>query len=1002
MFAPAHSFPGLATALLAGALAGCATLGQPQPEPLAQRHARLQALCATEPQPSDQALGKALSLSAEAVGRWRDARSLDADQICRLPQGRLARSLARAKKENVTGSSEEMREFIELFHRDAQGRIPDDGLARALDQRDSLIMKSRAKAGGIGSWSSVGPDVVAGRVRAILFDRGDPTRVYLGAATGGIWISTDTGNTWSAVNDFASSLTISSLAQDPNDVNVLYAGTGEWVAGFRGVGIMKSTNRGASWTRLNTTDPGANSCWRFVQDVATHPSNSSMLFAGNWCGIYRSTDGGQNWTRVHQLTNSRGNLGVGWRILFSPTDANRVLAATSGRQVALSTDGGASFTAIQVGSTVDDIWLKRVNIAWSKSSPNIAYASVNEDSGDIYKSIDAGATWTKMSNPKALGNQGEYGNTLWVDPTDASTVIVGGIDLHRSIDGGATFSRISDWSRQYYIVQGMYSAHADHHVIAHHPGYNGSSNRTALFGTDGGVYRADAQIVTNVQGWQVSSGGLVTTQFYAVSGSKGPAGLAVMGGTQDNSTFILSPQIGSSWRQPGTGDGGPGYFDPAIPTQVYYSTQYLNVARWNVVTDAWKGICKGITEATKPDPDRGYEPCGPDATQKVNFIAPYIVDPANGERIFAGAASLWLTEDARTGAQPAWRIIKAASATEGYISAVTLRPGNANHVWVGHNKGEVYFSSDALGSTPTWTRATGLPVSPNRIVSSIVFDPSNTSRLFVTFGGFENGNLWTSDTYGSTWRDISAGLPTAPIYSVAVHPTRPNVLYVGTEVGLFVSEDGGSTWNTQNNGPAATLVRVLFFADSQTLIAGTYGRGIWQTTPYNMPPTIDVVEFYNTNLNHYFVTGGAGEIAIIESGGAGPGWSRTGDQFKAYGSPAPGAQPVCRFYGNPAIDPATGLRRGPNSHFYTINAAECEFVKQSDPGWVYEGIAFYAYPLQTGGVCAAGQVPVYRAYNQRWQVNDSNHRYTTSLATYNQMVAQGWSGESVVICGAGN
>lgn len=995
-----HILRRLGAVLTVLALAGCASLGPSSPDTLTQRYARLQSLCASTESPTDQALGEALSLSALAVEQWRAARSLDAGQICRLPENRLARSLAKAKRANVTGSSDDMREFIELYQRDEHGQIPDDGMARAIDQRENVLKASRDKAGGIGSWTSVGPNVVAGRVRAILYDRVDHNRVYLGAATGGIWISTDGGNNWSAVSDFTSSLTISSLAQDPNDANVLYAGTGEWVAGFRGVGIMKSTDRGANWTRLNATEPGANSCWRYVQDVATHPTNSSVIYAGNWCGIYRSSDGGGAWTRVHQITNASNQLGVGWRILFSPSDPNRVLLAMSNRQVALSTDGGASFNPIPVGTSVNEVWLKRVNIAWSKSSPNIVYASVNEDSGDIYRSTDSGATWSKMSNPKALGNQGEYGNIIWVDPTDASTVIVGGIDLHRSTDGGATFSRISDWSRQYYIVESMYSAHADHHVIVNHPGYNGSSNRTALFGTDGGVFRADATTVTNVQGWQVSSGGLVTTQFYAVSGRNDAGGLSVIGGTQDNSTFILSPQIGSTWRQPGTGDGGPGYFDPAFPTRVYYSTQYLNVARWNVSTGAWNGICKGITEATKADPDRSYEPCGPDATQKVNFIAPYLVDPANGERIFAGAASLWLSENARSANQPTWRIVKeASSAASNYISAITLRPGSSSQVWVGHNNGELYHTANALAGTPTWTSISALP---NRLVSSIVFDPANSQRLFVTFGGFNSGNVWTTDNYGETWRSISSGLPAAPVYALAVHPTQSNVLYVGTEVGLFVSENGGSSWSTQNDGPAATIVRVLFFADNQTLVAGTYGRGIWRTTPYNAPPTIEVVEFYNSVLNHYFVTGGAGEIASIESGGAGPGWSRTGDQFKAYGSAAPGSQPVCRFYGNPAIDPATGLRRGPNSHFYTINAAECEFVKQNDPGWVYEGIAFYAYPLQTGGGCATGQVPVYRAYNQRWQVNDSNHRYSTSLATYNQMVAQGWSGESVVLCGAAN
>ncbi|CAG0970406.1 hypothetical protein BURK2_01247 [Burkholderiales bacterium] len=158
------------------------------------------------------------------------------------------------------------------------------------------------------------------------------------------------------------------------------------------------------------------------------------------------------------------------------------------------------------------------------------------------------------------------------------------------------------------------------------------------------------------------------------------------------------------------------------------------------------------------------------------------------------------------------------------------------------------------------------------------------------------------------------------------------------------------------------------------------------------PAPVSVVEFHNTLLGHYFITGGAGEIAAIDAGGAGPGWSRTGLGFKAYAPEtgiAPGALPVCRFYGTPGV--------GPNSHFYTVDSTECENVKH-DPGWTYEGLAFFIFPPNNGS-CAAGQVPVYRAYNLRFAQNDSNHRYTTDSATYVQMQAQGWAGEGVKFCG---
>ncbi len=159
--------------------------------------------------------------------------------------------------------------------------------------------------------------------------------------------------------------------------------------------------------------------------------------------------------------------------------------------------------------------------------------------------------------------------------------------------------------------------------------------------------------------------------------------------------------------------------------------------------------------------------------------------------------------------------------------------------------------------------------------------------------------------------------------------------------------------------------------------------------------TTPVVEFFHATLNHYFITASAAEASFIDQGGAGAGWVRTGKTFAAYASadaaPA-GALPVCRFYGTPG--------KGPNSHFYTANAAECEGVK-ADPGWTYEGLAFYV-AVPAGGQCASGTEPVYRNYNQRWQQNDSNHRYTTDQAVYNQMTAAGWSAEGVVFCAAGS
>ncbi|MEO8132802.1 MAG: DUF1800 family protein [Betaproteobacteria bacterium] len=170
------------------------------------------------------------------------------------------------------------------------------------------------------------------------------------------------------------------------------------------------------------------------------------------------------------------------------------------------------------------------------------------------------------------------------------------------------------------------------------------------------------------------------------------------------------------------------------------------------------------------------------------------------------------------------------------------------------------------------------------------------------------------------------------------------------------------------------------------------------STAFAAEPTATVIEFYNTTLKHYFMTASAAEATGIDTGSAGPGWIRTGGRFSAFLTAAEAASPlaVCRFYGSTAIDPATGLRRGPNSHFYTSDAAECEQVK-ADPGWTYEGIAFYIQGI-SGTTCATGAQPVYRSYNNGYVRNDSNHRYTTDLTVQQKMAGQGYAQEGTVMC----
>ena len=228
----------------------------------------------------------------------------------------------------------------------------------------------------------------------------------------------------------------------------------------------------------------------------------------------------------------------------------------------------------------------------------------------------------------------------------------------------------------------------------------------------------------------------------------------------------------------------------------------------------------------------------------------------------------------------------------------------------------------------------------------------------------------------------------------------------------------GTLWMTDGSSsiaqftPPSTLAHLPLFAESDAKSAGLYidaSGAVFASDPQwwhlariataaDTPADATIVEFQNATLGHYFITANTAEASAIDAGAAGPGWTRTGQTWKAWANgPIPNATQVCRFYGSTAIDPATGSRRGPNSHFYTVQSGECAQVKL-DAGWMYEGAGSFWMLKSSNGLCASGSQPVYRMYNNRYSHNDSNHRYTTSAAIYAQMVAAGWSGEGVAMC----
>jgi len=736
---------------------------------------------------SDAEVAALRGISVKTVKLLHTQRGMLNSEICSLSEAKLKRAISKAHHPKPDHPGEAAA-FRNLQLQDEKGFIPADAFINAKKHIDTMAnFAPRAPlTGGIdrNSWEWIGPGNIGGRIRSIVIHPTNPNKMWIGSVSGGIWETTDGGASWLPVWDFMPNLAISTMVMDPTNSNVMYAGTGEGfynADGIRGAGVFKSTDGGTSWSRLAST---ANSSWYYVNRLAMSPDGATLLAATN-SGIWRSTGGGSTWSR--RATTRTLDID------FHPTDNNRAIAGDGSGNAYYSTNGGITWTTVSIGGG-------RVEVTYAPSTPTTVYASVDQNSGEIWKSTDGGASYTRVNTGNNfLGGQGWYDNIIWVDPTNANTVIVGGIDLWRSTDGGATLTKISRW------WSAPASAHADHHVIVAHPNFNGSSNKTVFFGNDGGIYKADdVYTVAGTSGWQELNNNLGITQFYGAAGNVSSG--VIVGGTQDNGTLRYNGGT-ETWTAMFGGDGGFCAADPSDPNYFYGEYVYLQIHRSTDGGISSSFIYNGIT----------------DAGSNANFIAPFILDPNNPNTLLAGGASLWRSTNVKA-STPSWTAIKSSVGSR--ISAIAVAKGDSNTIWVGHNNGNVYKSTN--GGT-SWTQVdTSLP---NRYVMRIAIDANNHNIVYVTFSGFSSDNVWRSANAGSTWADITGsggtGLPDAPVRSLVIHPTDSAWLYVGTEVGIFVSEDTGATWNLPHDGPATVSVDELFWMGN-TLIAASHGRGLFK------------------------------------------------------------------------------------------------------------------------------------------------------------------------------
>ncbi|MCA8977397.1 MAG: hypothetical protein KDC98_21930 [Planctomycetes bacterium] len=697
---------------------------------------------------------------------------------------------------------------------DQAGNIPAGAWGRALQARDALVLASQGlDDGGIApsGWVERGPFNVAGRSRTLVIDPRDTRVLWSGGVSGGLWKSADRGASWQGIDDWWTNLSIGCLTMAPTDPDVMYVGTGEGFfnhnvargvnrSAIRGAGVFKTVDGGATWTQLPAT---AN--WEYVQRIAVSPTDSDTLLAGvRPGGIYRSTDGGVSWTLVHAAHGCD-------QVVFDPVDPQKAVAQQVDASLLLhdalwSNDGGITWSVAQSGLVGLNSYDARMEFCHARSAPGVVYASCGQNGGKVWRSADDGRNWTLRTGSSQTGVTW-YFNGFWVDPTNDNVMVAAGLHVWRSTNGGVSFSQITNG----YIM--TVDPHLDVHNVVADPDYDGSTRRRVYVCTDGGLHVADNIFAAGPNtGWRDIDAGMRTTQCYGAAGN----GTAIVSGLQDNGTQRFVGSATSSNMVFG-GDGGQVQVDPTNTSYLYGEYVWCQIHRSTNGGGSAGWIYGNISERT-------------DAT--ANFIAPLVLDPNTPTRLWAGASSLWRTNNCRAGSV-AWSAVKSPVGSK--ISAVAVATGNADLVYVGHNDGRVYRSANATATTPSWIAVddnAAVDPLPDRYVTRIAIDATDHQVVWLTFGGFSGGNVQNSRDGGVTWSDASGQpgrrLPDVPVNCVLLHPDDPDIVYAATEVGIFASDDAGGHWSADNDGPAnVPTEEVAWIHGSRTLLAATLGRGVW-------------------------------------------------------------------------------------------------------------------------------------------------------------------------------
>jgi photosystem II stability/assembly factor-like uncharacterized protein len=676
--------------------------------------------------------------------------------------------------------------------------------------------------------------LVSGRVTAIAIDPTAPDTIYLGTAQGGIWKSTDNGSSWQPKTDNEVSLAIGALALDPNAPQIVYAGTGEGnFSGdsYYGLGILKSVDGGNTWSNLGAT-AGEFLGTRFGRLVVDPSSGTpaTRLFAATQNGLFRSTNGGLNWTPL----SSGLPTGTAATDVVLDAAANTVYAAFWGRGIFRSTNADAAtptFTQLSGGLPVATApspnGVTRIALAISASNPQTVFALManndltryqphfgapyNYAIDKFYVTRNGGTSWSAIALPRpvtdGIGGQGFYNLAVSVDPSTPDIVYLSGISLWKAVKSGASWT-ITD-------IGGAF--HPDNHVLAFRPG----DHLQLWAGSDGGIYKSSDGGAT----WDDSvNKGICIMQMEFID--QHPASTAVVfTGTQDNGTEQYRGSV--VFTHADEGDGGFVVINQDDPTHVI-STYYSPSPKRSIEGGefhTWVSVAQGIQGTNS----LFYPPmtaCRTDAKALALGTTLVNIDPAEG-----------------TGHWPNHVTLPGLALNE-RVSALSYVNGKL--IYAGTEAGKVC----KLTFGTSWTaKLISAPPLPNRYITDLSPLPGDDNTVIVVMNWFGTGHVWRGvipATGPTTWSDISGNLPDIPVNALVIDPLAANRMFVGTDVGVFETVNGGTSWSiisaSSTGLPNCAVFDLRLHEATRILRAATHGRGLWEK-PIDAPAT-DATDIY--------------------------------------------------------------------------------------------------------------------------------------------------------------